>query len=246
MSSAAQQTANQSNAQKSTGPITEQGKATSSRNNLRDGFRSQTVLLPGDDPAAYQALLADLSEYYSPGDLTELRFVREMADADWRLRRVREHQESAITRHMAKIAFAHPDLEAMELQSIAIETLSETGTSYGTWLRYETKFERQYDRAFKAWAKYQELRRNAAIEEADLAMNKALSATPPESPDVSASNVQNAPAAKSASNVPNFQTAPTAPPPATKSASNAQIVRNAPCPFGAEGLNLSHLKDRSQ
>jgi hypothetical protein len=190
MSSAAQQTANQSNAQKSTGPITEQGKATSSRNNLRHGFRSQTVLLPGDDPAAYQALLADLSEYYSPGDLTELRFVREMADADWRLRRVREHQESAITRHMAKIAFAHPDLEAMELQSIAIETLSETGTSYGTWLRYETKFERQYDRAFKAWAKYQELRRNAAIEEADLAMNKALSATPPESPDVSASNVQ--------------------------------------------------------
>jgi hypothetical protein len=32
--------------------------------------------LPGEDSAACEALLADLSE---------LRFVREMADADWRL-----------------------------------------------------------------------------------------------------------------------------------------------------------------
>jgi hypothetical protein len=242
MSSAAQQKANQAKARQFTGPVTKQGKAASSRNNLRHGFRSQTVLLPGDDTAAYEALLADLSEYYAPGDLTELRFVREMADADWRLRRVREHQESAISRQMAKIWTTNRDLPAMELQSIAIETLSETGTSYGTWLRYETKFERQHDRAFKDWSKYQELRRDNAMKEADLAMKNTLAATPPEPPhQESASNVQNAqneqnapqPPAESASNVQNIQSAPQ---PATESAStvqNAQIVRNAPCACGS-------------
>src|SRR6195952_3681631 len=229
MSSAAQFAANHANARLSTGPVTEQGKAAPSRNNLRHGFRSQTVLLPGDDPVAYQAFRADLTEYYSPGDLTEFRFVREMADADWRLRRVRQHLESAITRQMAKVSSAQPGLPAMELQSIAIETLSETGTSYGTWLRYETKFERQFDRAFKDWAKYQELRRENAVKEADAAVKKVVSATPP---DQSASNVQNVQPAQSKSQ------------PVTKSASNVQIVRNAPS-VGAETDNLSHLQGPS-
>jgi hypothetical protein len=218
MSSAAQLAANQSNARLSTGPVTEKGKATSSRNNLRHGFRSQTVLLPGDDPAEYEALLSELTEYFAPQELIETRFVREMTDADWRLRRLREHLKFAITKRMAILAAAHPELKAIELQSMAIETLSETGTSYGTWLRYETKFERQYDRAFKDWARYQELRRNAIIKETDLAIKKVLHAPLPEPPPELASNVQNK---------------QSTPQPATESASNVQIARNAACPCGS-------------
>jgi hypothetical protein len=212
MSSAAQRTANQTNARFSTGPITEKGKAASSHNNLRHGFRSQTVLLPGDDPAEYEALLAELTEYFAPQEFIETRFVREMTDADWRLRRLREHLEFAITKRMAILAAAYPDLKAIELQSMAIETLSESGTSYGTWLRYETKFERQYDRAFKDWSKYQELRRNVMIKQADLAIKQALHAPLSEPPPESASNVQK---------------------PDAQPASNVQIARNAPCPCGS-------------
>ena len=43
--------ANQANAQLSTGPRTEQGKAISSFNSLRHGLTAMTVLLPGEDPA---------------------------------------------------------------------------------------------------------------------------------------------------------------------------------------------------
>ena len=68
----------------------------SNTNRLNHGFRSSTVLLPGDDPAEYEALLTDLSEHFGPTDLTDTRFVREMADAEWRLRRVRRHMESAL------------------------------------------------------------------------------------------------------------------------------------------------------
>jgi hypothetical protein len=218
MPSAAQFAANQTNARLSTGPVTETGKAASSRNNLRHGFRSQTVLLPGDDPAEYAALLAQLTEYFAPQELIEIRFVREMTDADWRLRRLREHLESAITRRMAILAPVHPGLETIELQSMAIETLKETGTSYGTWLRYETKFERQYDRAFKDWSQYQEVRRKVLAKQADDAVRKFMDDRLPNPVPDLASNVQNS---------------RTAPPPATESASNVQIARNAPCPCGS-------------
>ena len=92
----AQILANQANAQHSTGPATPAGKAASSRNRLNHGFRSSPALLRGDDPAEYEALLTDLSQHFGPTDLTDTRFVREMADAEWRLRRVRSHMESAL------------------------------------------------------------------------------------------------------------------------------------------------------
>ena len=90
MTSPAQRAANRSNPHSSTRSVTS-----------RHGFRSQTVLLPGDDPAEYEALLLELTKHFAPDDLTETRFVREMTDAEWRLRRVREHLECAIARRMA-------------------------------------------------------------------------------------------------------------------------------------------------
>jgi len=73
MATAAQISANRANAQRSTGPCTPAGKAVSARNSTRHGFRSQSVLLPGDDPAEYDALLAELREHFDPTDLTEHR-----------------------------------------------------------------------------------------------------------------------------------------------------------------------------
>jgi len=64
--------------------------------------------------------------------------------------------EIAITAHIETLKQRHPDLAARALEAKAIETLAETGCSYSTWLRYEAKFERQYDRAYKAWLQYQE------------------------------------------------------------------------------------------
>ncbi len=63
----------------------------SALNGLRHSFRSQSVLIPGDDPAQYQDLLDDLTTHFGvkPGDITDPRYVREMADAEWRLRRIR-------------------------------------------------------------------------------------------------------------------------------------------------------------
>ncbi len=53
MSTAAQMKANQANAQKSTGPITLDGKAIASKNALKTGLTGRTVLMPNEDAELY-------------------------------------------------------------------------------------------------------------------------------------------------------------------------------------------------
>ncbi len=226
MATPAQIAANQSNAQFSKGPVTPEGKAASAQNRLKLGFRSNRATYPHDvrttanahghdDPAEYEALLEELTTHFGPTDLTrtdltEDRFVREMADAEWRLRRVRTCMSAALARQMEKLAAEFPDLahDHIARESRAIETLAETGCSHATWLRYETKFERQYDRAYRAWARYQEERRRIADKETDISMKKAVFAPlPTEQPSKQA-------AAQLTEDL----------------GSNVQIARNAPCP----------------
>lgn len=191
-------------------------------NRLTHGFRSSTVLLPNDDPAEYEALLAELTAHFGPSDLTEDRQVREMADAEWRLRRVRDQMAMALARHIfmtrEKLAAEGTGraLDLIDLESRAIETLGETGCSYATWLRYESKFERQYDRAYQSWTRYQEARRRTRRQEVDIAMKEVL--------------VVPTPAQAAAHRQPplsNVQSTATQQDPPV---SLAPIARNAPCP----------------
>ena len=48
------------------GPRTEAGKAVSSHNSLKHGLTAETVLLPGEDEAAYQKLCTDTFENWKP------------------------------------------------------------------------------------------------------------------------------------------------------------------------------------
>jgi hypothetical protein len=82
MSTAAQILANQANAQPSTGPRTEEGKSCSSRNNFRHGLASGQIIVPGEDPAEFEALLGMRAEY-QPATITEEVLVLCMAQHFW-------------------------------------------------------------------------------------------------------------------------------------------------------------------
>jgi hypothetical protein len=156
MATAAQITANQRNARLSTGPATPAGKARSALNNLNHGFRSQSVLLPGDDPAEYQALLEELRAHLTPEDLSGDRMVREMADAEWRLRRARRYQQTLLTRKIEELAALHPGTDPLDLQAFALDALLRESSSYAQFLRFETEFERQYNAAYRQWCAYRQ------------------------------------------------------------------------------------------
>ena len=76
------------NSQHSTGPRTEPGKQRSSLNALRHGLTAQTVVLPTEDPEAYQRHIQQFLDEYEPATGTETQLVHEIANTAWRLNRV--------------------------------------------------------------------------------------------------------------------------------------------------------------
>ena len=66
-----------------TGPKTKAGKATSSKNSLKHGLASGTLLLPDEDPAEFAALLSSLQTAHAPADATEELLVADMAKFHW-------------------------------------------------------------------------------------------------------------------------------------------------------------------
>jgi hypothetical protein len=83
----AQITANQSNAQQSTGPKTPEGKAISARNNFRHGFTGEFTVLPWEDQSEYDGLMDALRDEHKPSCLTERILVDKMAQALWLTKR---------------------------------------------------------------------------------------------------------------------------------------------------------------
>lgn len=80
--------ANRLNALRSTGPKTEEGKASSSLNALRHGLTATKIALPGEDETQYEALRAGLLAEYVPTSLAEEILVDRLAGFVWRHRRV--------------------------------------------------------------------------------------------------------------------------------------------------------------
>jgi len=58
--------ANRLNAQRSTGPRSAEGKARSRFNALQSGIDAESILLPGEDPAALEVLRAEYYEHHQP------------------------------------------------------------------------------------------------------------------------------------------------------------------------------------
>jgi hypothetical protein len=72
----------------STGPTSPEGKAKVSHNALKTGLTGRTVLLPGDDVAAYQAHTERVLAQYAPETDEEKRLAQSIVDTLWRLERI--------------------------------------------------------------------------------------------------------------------------------------------------------------
>ncbi|HSW02814.1 MAG TPA: hypothetical protein VLI39_21800 [Sedimentisphaerales bacterium] len=95
MASVAQIEANRSNAQKSTGPRTPEGKARASQNAVKHGLLAEQVVIHGEDPAQFElyreGMLADLA----PVGGIEMMLAERAVSLAWRLRRA-ERLHSAV------------------------------------------------------------------------------------------------------------------------------------------------------
>jgi len=87
MSTIAQIDANRRNAQHSTGPKTPEGKAASKRNATKHGLLANDAVLAAESMPDFEQLLSAFLDEYRPTSATERSLVRQMANAEWRLRR---------------------------------------------------------------------------------------------------------------------------------------------------------------
>jgi hypothetical protein len=143
MSTQAQIAANQANAELSTGPKTEEGKAVSSRNHTSHGLTYKGVaffLLPWENAEEYDWLVIDLKSEYRPKSATETILVERMAQHHW-------------LRNRAELLQTHcfDDAGGLDEKRLAL------------FLRYQTTHERAFHRCLNDLLKLRAEKRKLEI-----------------------------------------------------------------------------------
>lgn len=151
--------ANRKNAQKSTGPKTPEGRAAVRLNGVKHGLTGATLVLPGEKESDFESLLADFESEHQPATPTEEALVRQIAMAQWRLRRL-YHVEAAFfnLRLMdleEEIEEDYNNLEPADKLAVVVKNDSGRSSVRENLSRIEGRLERSF---YKALRELQRLR----------------------------------------------------------------------------------------
>jgi hypothetical protein len=117
---------------KSTGPITPEGKAISSQNAFKHGLAARKLFIPGEDPDMFNEILLSVKMDFKPDGPVEDDLVEEMCIAKWLKER------------------------AIRMQTHAFEKMAEGPDPHGIppdlrlFIRYQVTNENHYFRALRA------------------------------------------------------------------------------------------------
>ncbi len=200
--SEAQLAANRANAQLSTGPITEAGRATSSQNATKHGLTGKIAILPGEDPARFRAMLDMWGAVYQPGNDYERSLVDSIVSSDWRLGRIKRIEGAIHAKGQIEFQGQHQDQPELIRQTLI---LADVYLKYEKQLKnlalQESRLRRYIEKDKQALEEMQARRFQAQRAEAEAAAAEAarvaVKAQPPSTPNQNGfvfSNVQNQPA----------------------------------------------------
>ncbi|MBV9679208.1 MAG: hypothetical protein JO185_22925, partial [Acidobacteriaceae bacterium] len=140
--------ANRANAQLSTGPRTEVGKAVSSLNAVKTGLCGRAVLLADEEEAAdYREHVERVYAWWKPANVEEHALVQALADTQWRLESI-PGLESALyaqARLRGEPVLQHPDPVAQRLLLQAQAEIAEAKALKNLRL-HERRLQRQYEK----------------------------------------------------------------------------------------------------
>ena len=125
-----------------TGPNTPEGKARSAANAIKHGLTSRHVVLPGENRAEFDALVARLVEEHEATTTLEIEMIHEIAGCMWRLDRARKAES-----------------EYFYVNFIADKPTKDMERRFALILRYATAIERELHRAI---TKLQQLKKERA------------------------------------------------------------------------------------
>ena len=130
------------NGAKSTGPITPQGKARSSRNNTSHGLLARSVVLEEESETRFLAFYQRMFDEFRPSTDSELAALETMAAARWRQLRAWAFQRVALDRD---IAFQDHNTGPAAVR--AVDAFAAPNAPHLPLVRYEISFDREYARA---------------------------------------------------------------------------------------------------
>lgn len=131
MTSQKQIDANHRNAQKSSGPKSDEGKALSKMNATTHGLTAETVVIKDEDPRAFEMLQDDLIREFAPETTLEFQLVDRAAGLLWRLRRVPQIEASLMDVHRLEVEYLDADY-SKTFTSKALEAQDEIQGSKAT------------------------------------------------------------------------------------------------------------------
>ena len=151
--------ANRNNAQKSTGPKTPEGRAAVRLNGVKHGLTAATLVLPGEAESDFDSLLADFESEHQPATPTEEALVRQMAMAQWRLRRLYHVEAAFYTVRLIdleyKIEDTYTGLDPADKLAVVVKEDSGRSSVRENLSRIEARLERSF---YKALRELQRLR----------------------------------------------------------------------------------------
>ena len=145
MSSAARQLANTANAQLSTGPRTEDGKARSAQNARKHGLTAAELVIAAEDREEFEELLAQYQTDIRPRGAIQQTLFDQLVEAAWNLRRIRRMETE-----LCSAAASYTEL---------IDN-SEIQLKLDRFARHKIRIERTFHRCLK---ELKELQTNAAL-----------------------------------------------------------------------------------
>jgi hypothetical protein len=133
------------NGARSRGPVTPEGKAISSRNAIRHGMLSKTLVLRNESAKTFKALFYLLIERFSPVDDIEMSAIEEMAAAHWRMRRAMNMEHALLNAGILQNMGKEPD----ERAAAAFADPANQATLV-LLQRYEARYQSMYNRALRS------------------------------------------------------------------------------------------------
>jgi hypothetical protein len=135
------------NGAKSRGPITEQGRKTSSMNALKHGLTAKTVVLSNENDDEYTVLLESYVNDLQPTSPVEMDLVTEMANAKWQQRRLSNIESELFEQYMEKSKNPESDSHNATVEHTAAFRIMSESTSLTMLNRMAARLERTYARA---------------------------------------------------------------------------------------------------
>ncbi|MCC7497580.1 MAG: hypothetical protein IT160_08395 [Bryobacterales bacterium] len=145
--------ANRRNAQKSTGPRTEEGKFRVSQNATTHGLTARHVVLDEESAEAFYTLRRKMLEDLAPEGEIECQLAEQMIAARWRILRLWETETDLYNKSME----SNPET-ATRRRTAAFEQLDAEG-KLQRLDRYEARLSREFDRALRRLRELQTARR---------------------------------------------------------------------------------------